>query len=435
MPADTLVEQELLSYADDRREDLISLIQTLVRIPSENTPPTGGELACQLFCRDYLADCGFTTDLYSLNDVPGLTTHPLYWPGRDYTDRPNLAATHKGRGGPSLVLSGHIDTVPRGTLPWTRDPFSGHIEDGRLYGRGSNDMKAGIAANLFVARALHDLGIEPQGRLTIESVVDEEFGGVNGTLAGRLRGYVADAAVISEPSFLRISAAQRGGLTAHITFETQGSGILSGQMEAGVDAQLGWFLSQIPVFAGIRRRTAPEHAAYGHLENPVPVSVLKIYSGPWGSSEPMATATTCKVELFWQTMPGEEFSQVIRQFEEWLRETIAARPGLFAGMPKVEYPVRWLPGSSLTDEQLKGPLVSRLSACAAEVLGTPPPLAGIEGPCDMYIFQQHFGVPAVIWGALGGNTHAADEYVDIESAVRAAKALLLFVYRWGRGTN
>lgn len=431
MPADTLVEQELLSYADAHREDLISLIQTLVRIPSENTPPTGSELACQLFCRDYLADCGFDADLYNLDSVPGLKTHPQYWPGRDYRDRPNLAATRKGRGGPSLILSGHIDTVPRGTLPWTRDPFSGHIENGRLYGRGAIDMKAGIAANLFVARAFQGLGIEPQGRLTIESVVDEEFGGVNGTLAGRLRGYVADAAVISEPSFLRILAAQRGGRTAHITFETPGGGILSGQMEAGVASQLGWFLSEIPAFAAIRRRSAPAHFAYSHLDNPVPVSVLKIHSGPWGWTEPMATANTCKVELFWQTMPGEELVQIDRQFEEWLRETVAARPGLFPEMPKVEYPVRWLPGSSLRENELGGPLVNRLSASAAEVLGTPPPLAGIEGPCDMYIFQQHFGVPAVIWGALGGNMHAADEYVDIESAMQAAKALLLFVYRWG----
>lgn len=435
MPAETLVEQELLSYVDAHRDDLISLIQTLVGIPSENTPPVGGELTCQLFCRDYLADCGFETDLYGLNSVPGLKAHPLYWPGRDYTDRPNLAATREGRGGPSLILSGHIDTVPRGTLPWSHDPFSGHIENGRLYGRGANDMKAGIAANLFVARAFHDLRIKPAGRLTIESVVDEEFGGVNGTLAGRLRGYVADAAVISEPSFLRICPAQRGGRTAHITFETPGGGILSGRMEAGVDAQLGWFLSQIPVFAAIRRRAAPEHSAYRHLENPVPVSVLKIYSGPWGSSEPMATATTCKVELFWQTMPGEELSRVDQQFEDWLRETAAARPGLFPETPKVEYPVRWLPGSSLTEEELNGPLVRGLSACAAEVLGAPPPLAGIEGPCDMYIFQQHFGIPAVIWGAPGGNTHAADEYVEIEPAVRAAKVLLLFAYRWGCGAG
>lgn len=432
MPAETLVEQELLHYADAHRDELAALIQALVRTPSENTPPTGGELACQRFCRDYLADCGFQTDLYELSEVAGLETHPLYWPGRDYRCRPNLAATRKGRGGASLILSGHIDTVPRGTLPWSRDPFSGHIENGRLYGRGSNDMKAGIAANLFTARAFHELGIEPPGRLTIESVVDEEFGGVNGTLAGRLRGYVADAAVISEPSFLRICPAHRGGRTAHITFETPAAGILSSRMEAGVADQLGWFLSRLPDFAAARSTSAPAHSGFAHLENPVPVSVLKIHSGPWGSSEPMATATTCRVELFWQTMPGEEVSRIDRQFEDWLRETVAAQPGLFSAAPKVEFPVRWLPGSSLTDEELKGPLVSRLSACAAEVLGTPPPVAGIEGPCDMYIFQQHFGIPAVIWGASGGNTHAADEYLEIESAVCAAKALLLFVYRWGR---
>ncbi|MGH9665402.1 MAG: M20/M25/M40 family metallo-hydrolase [Bryobacteraceae bacterium] len=75
------------------------------------------------------------------------------------------------------------------------------------------------------------------------------------------------------------------------------------------------------------------------------------------------------------------------------------------------------------------PLVRELAACAAEVLGTPPPVEGIEGPCDMYVFHR-FGIPAVLWGPRGGNTHAADEYLEIDSAVAAAKALLLFVSRW-----
>ena len=87
-------------------------------------------------------------------------------------------------------------------------------------------MKAGIATNLFVAEALSELGIRLAGDLIIESVVDEEFGGVNGTLAGRLRGVHADAAVISEPSFLRVCPAQRGGRTAHLTFSSPNDGIL-----------------------------------------------------------------------------------------------------------------------------------------------------------------------------------------------------------------
>jgi acetylornithine deacetylase len=147
-------------------------------------------------------------DLYYLHDVPGFEKHPLFHPGRDYRQRPNLAARRKGAGGGrSLLLTGHIDTVPSGTQEWTRDPFGGELEDGRIYGRGANDMKAGIAANLFVMECLQELGLSLAGDVLFETVVDEEFGGSNGTLAGRLHGFNADAAIISEPSSLRISAA------------------------------------------------------------------------------------------------------------------------------------------------------------------------------------------------------------------------------------
>ena len=126
--------------------------------------------------------------------------------------RPNVGSRRKGTGGGrSLILSGHIDTVPRGTQPWTRDAFGGEIDGNRLYGRGSNDMKAGVGINLFMAEAVAALRLKLAGDLIVETVADEEFGGVNGTLAGRLRGYVADAAIVTEPSFLRICPAQRGG--------------------------------------------------------------------------------------------------------------------------------------------------------------------------------------------------------------------------------
>lgn len=428
MPADTMVEKELLQYVDAHRDELVTTLQTLVRTPSENTPPAGGEGACQRYCESYLSAAGFKTDLYELGEVEGLKDHPLYAGGREYAGRPNLGAKRRGTGGGrSLILSGHIDTVPRGTLPWSRDPFSAHIENGRLYGRGSNDMKAGIATNLFVARAIHDLGIELRGDLVIESVIDEEFGGVNGTLAGRVRGYLADAAVISEPSFLRICPAQRGGRTVHITLRASSDGILGTGMEDGISGQLAWVLARIQAFAEQRRTGAPRHFAYEHLANPVPVSVLKIHTGPWGTSEPMATACRCQIELFWQTMPGETMEDVDQEFLDWLHGLVAARPELFLEKPLVEFAVRWLPGSSCPGGS---DLIKVLSGCAAEVTGKPPAVAGIEGPCDMYVFHQHFGMPAVIWGARGGNTHLADEYVELDTVFDAAKALLLFVYRW-----
>src|SRR5205085_12478459 len=100
------------------------------------------ELECQNYVAAFLRNCGWGPHVSHLPEVAGLEQHPLYWKGRDYTDRPNVGARHAGKGGGrSLLLSGHIDTVPRGTQRWTREAFGGQIEGDRLYGRGSNDMK------------------------------------------------------------------------------------------------------------------------------------------------------------------------------------------------------------------------------------------------------------------------------------------------------
>jgi acetylornithine deacetylase len=93
----------------------------------------------------------------------------------------------------------------------------------------------------------------------------------------------------------------------------------------------------------------------------------------------------------------------------------------------VEFPFRWLPGSAILKSH---PLVQEFSRAAARALEKAPPVVGFEAPCDMYIFHQEFGMPALLWGVRGGNTHSADEYVEIDSAIVAAKALLIFVCQW-----
>jgi acetylornithine deacetylase len=412
---------------DSHRGRLVEIIQELVRTPSENVPPRGAELACQLKVADFVERCGLEPELYEVDQVPGLRAHPLFAGSREYAGRPNLGARLKGaNGGRSLVLSGHIDTVPRGSGPWTRDPFGGEVEGDRLYGRGSNDMKGGIGTNVFVLEALRELGIRLAGDLVFETVIDEEFGGCTGTLAGRVRGFNADAAVISEPSFLRICPAQRGGRTAHITFKAPGGVLSTGAFPSGTVDQLSHFLSRLPEFAAARRERAPAHAMYPNRDFAVPVTVTKVWTSPWGTTEPITVPEICKVELYWQAMPGETLEAVEGQFTEWLDALTARSPELFPVKPAVEFPIRWLPGSAIAPSE---PVIQVLSDCAQQVLGKPPAVEGIEGPCDLYIFHE-FGMPAVLWGARGGNTHAADEYLEIDSAVAAAKSLLLFVCQW-----
>jgi len=423
------LDRIICEYVDRHQTRLIEIVSDLVKIPSANTPPVGAEGACQSYLAGALRRVGWHPELYRPDKAAGILEHPLFWPGRDYSDRPNLGARRPGvGGGRSLVLSGHIDTVPVGSVPWTHDPFGADIEGNRLYGRGANDMKAGVATNLFVLEALHDLGIELRGDLIFESVVDEEFGGSNGTLAGRLAGFNADAAVFSEPSFLRICPAQRGGRTAHIEFRAPAEGILDENgLGPGVVTQLSHFLSRLSGFADLRRQTAVPHPLYQrHAGDPVPVAVTKIWTGPWGTQEPMAVPGSCRVELYWQTMPGESQQAIDDQFSDWMLGLVASAPKLFNVKPSIKFPIRWLPGS----ESPKSALVEELAACASAVLGNPPAIEGIEGPGDIFLFHELCGIPAVYWGARGANTHAADEYVEIDSVIAATHALLLFVCRW-----
>src|SRR6185437_4177592 len=300
------IEQNLSSYIDQHTDRLVEITRDLVRIPSENMPPAGSEGKCQRYVAGLLQKLGWQPQLYLLDDVPGLKQHPLFFGGRCYDNRPNLGARQKGAGGGrSLLLSGHVDTVPRGSYQWTKDPFGGEVDGNRLFGRGSNDMKAGVATNLFVLECLRELNIRLAGDLLFETVIDEEFGGSNGTLAGRLMGFNADAAIISEPSFLRVCPAQRGGRIAHVTLNASGGVLAEGSLPPGIIDQLTFLLVQIRVFAAQRRKSAKIHAFYSLSADPVPVTVTKIITSPWGTREPITIPEQCKVELYWQTMPGE----------------------------------------------------------------------------------------------------------------------------------
>lgn len=420
------LDQKLSEFVEERKDRLVEIVQDLVRIPSENNAPDGSEGECQKYIAECLQNIGLTSQLYTPDEAPGIHEHPLFWPGRNYTNRPNLNAILSGHGtGKSLVLSGHIDTVPVGSDEWTYPPFSGKIEGNRLYGRGSCDMKSGIAANLFVFEALREMDISLAGDLIFESVVDEEFGGVNGTLAGRLMGFNADAAIISESTGNRVCPAQRGGRTLQITFTAPNSGILSTVSSVGVIEQLRIFLNALPEFVHVRKVSAPSHLFYKHLENPVPVSVSRIHTAPWGTSEPPNVPPRCQVELFWQTVPGEELEVIDRQFIEWWQGFLSKHSSEFSIDPGLNYPIRWLPGSSMDD----GPFLEQFVKNAEDTQEGSVQVCGIEGPCDLFVFHE-FHVPALLWGPEGANLHMPDEYLEIDSLVRSTRTLLAFVCQW-----
>ena len=203
-----------------RREQILDWTKKLVAFPSENRPPDGAEAGAQEFLAGECRALGWDVELSLPTEAPGAEVHRYWLPNRNYpAGRCNLAARWKGRGGGrSLLFSGHVDVAPFEPDNWKIcRPYEPRVVDGRLYGRGTADMKGGLAAAYWAMRILREEGFSPAGDLLYESVVDEEFAGGNGTLAARLRGFNADLAVLTEPTRMQVCPACLGAFLGDIS--------------------------------------------------------------------------------------------------------------------------------------------------------------------------------------------------------------------------
>ena len=413
------------------RDEIVQVVQDLVRLPSRNTPPTGEEKACQVYIGDYLQGVGLSADLYEPDQVPGLLDHPAYWPGRTYKDRPNVASILAGRGGGrSLLLTGHVDTVPLGEGAWSKPPFGAEVHDGRLYGRGSIDMKGPLGAMLVLYKALAEQQIPLRGTLSFESVVDEEVGGVNATIAGRLRYGPMEGAVLAEASQLQIYPATRGILATDFIFTSaEGTWLdVGSSLDKSADAvrQMGIFLTHLDELRAVRR-SQPVPPLYRGYADPAPVEVTKVYAGGWGNQVPMAVPTAGYIELIVQVLPGEDQATVARQQKEWLESVIERNQASFATRPQTHQRIRWLAPTAIDPAH---PLVTTLADSVAQVTGQRPAILGAPFACDMFALHQFFQTPCVVFGPIGANAHAPDEYVDLESLFTFWESLLQFVLAW-----
>jgi acetylornithine deacetylase len=414
------------------QDEITRLSQELLRIPSRNTPPTGEEAACQRHVAAYLREAGLEVDMYRPDEAPGMVEHAAYWPGRDYTDRPNIHSLQKGAGGGrSLLLTGHVDTVALGDNVWTHGPFVAEIEDGKLYGLGSIDMKGPMAAMAVLFKALKQKGIRLKGDLAYEMVVDEEEGGVNATIAGRLKYGRMDAALIPEGTDLKLYPAARGALITDFIFRSgKGTWLDVGKrVDKSADAvrQAGLFLAHIDELSRIRQASHPSHPLYALYPDPVPVQVTKVYAGGWGPDVPIAVPPEARIEVIMQALPGEQRADVYGQMTGWLNDLMARYPDDFPEPPELRHRIRWMVPTAIDPGH---PLVAAMADAATPVLGHPPEIMGAPYACDMFALHQIFDMPGILFGPTGANAHAADEYIELDSLYAFWKALLRFVLLW-----
>lgn len=399
----------------------IYLLQQLIRFPSV----TGQEADVQEYLASYLREAGFKIDRWCPKREE-LADHPSFSDdGLPLGQRPVVVAKWNGnkKEGASLILNGHIDVVPPGEgSRWTDGAWSGTVRDGRIWGRGSCDMKAGLVAGIIALSALKESGFVPGGDIYLQSVIGEETGGA-GTLATIVRGYRADAAIILEPT--RLAICPTGAGAASFRIHVPGRAAHAAMRLEGVSAIEKFYA----ILDAVRSVETERHVNFHHplfqsSELVAPISIGKITAGDWPSTVPekLVAEGRCGV------LPGEKIRQARHVMEAAVRTAADADPWLREHPPTIE----WFEGQfEPADTPVDAEIVRTLSGAHEKICGTPPVVHGVSYGSDLRFFTNDAAMDAVLYGP--GDVrfaHSLDESVPISEVMQAAKVIAATIVQW-----
>ena len=325
----TSVAQTLLQKIDGSRDKAISFLRQMIAIPSV----TGDEAKIQKFLADYMAKIGLDVDMWE-TDWEELKKHPGYRPvDRGYEGRPNIVATLKGTGGGrSLLLNGHTDVIPvGGGEGWSDDPWSATIKNGRIYGRGSADMKSGVASHIMAVECLLAAGLKTKGDVYINIVIDEEVSG-HGTLDTVIRGYKADAGISGETSDLAVQPACIGRIWFEIEIHGKPAGIQK-RYEGISGIDLGNKIVKAVADLEAKRVATVTHPLYPNALDTLPCIIGSFSAGNYPSAFP----ANCLLKGSIGTVPGEDHEGVKRSLVEQVARAAAEDPWMKHNPPKVRF--------------------------------------------------------------------------------------------------
>ena len=323
--------------------------------------------------------------------------------------RVSITGRLKGTGGgKSLMLNAHYDTVG---VEGMSEPFSGAVRNGRLYGRGSFDMKGSLAASIGAVKTLVDSGARLRGDVVIAAVADEEYGSLGtADILTRIR---TDGAIVTEPTALNACLAHKGYLWIEVV--TEGRAAHGSKVEFGIDAnmRMGWFLADL---SKLERELAarPAHPLVGP-----PSLHAALLSGGAGLST-YAPRSTLQIER--RTIPGETETQVMAEIQGII-DRLSAREPTFRATAKAFF-VR--PPFEVPRE---AGLVRTLSGAFQRALGRTPVIVGDTPWMDSALTSES-GIETMVFGPGGTGAHANEEYVEVDSMIDCAAVLAETAKEW-----
>jgi acetylornithine deacetylase len=433
------VERRVCEAIESRSDELVALASDLVGLDTtarEVGDPPRDEAALQEHLARRLGAAGAEVDLWE-PDAQELAGMPLVPPGLDFTGRPQLIARRPGNGsGRTLVLNGHIDAVsaePR--QAWASDPLAAQVRDGKLYGRGSCDMKGGVAAMVFAVEALSGTGVQLAGDLLVATNTDEESSGAGGTALVQ-RGLRADAGIVTEPTGFAVWVACRGseyglirvpGRPGHAEVRQpdwrQGGAVNAIEKSAVV----------LDAIASLRNDWAVRDGLdHPYLSRPSLLPTMA-RSGEW----PVTYPAECDLTIVVMYLPAQADARgwgadVRSEVERWIARESAADDWLAEHPPAIEW---WPNGVMPFEIPASEPIVDTALQATADV-GRPGSLSGLDSWYDGATLTKLAGIPSIGYGPQGFDpdgvsvAHMIDEYVPVDGLIGCAQGLAVCAMRF-----
>ena len=407
----------LMNYIDEHTAEIVTSLSELTRVPSVSGSDAENDiqhrLAADLECS------GLEVDRWQIDLDKTMATDGFPGVEVDRREAWGLVARLQGRhDGPSLMLNSHVDVVPPGNRDaWAHpDPFSGTADAVLVHGRGTCDMKGGLIAAHWAARAIAALRVPLAGDLLIACVQGEEDGGL-GTFATLHRGWRADACVIPEPTSLDISPANSGSLTFRL--HVQGLATHASRRTSGVSAIEKFF----PIFSALRRLEAARNVDTGPLMAPwdiaYPIEVGIVRSGNWASTVPESLTA----EGRYGVAIGEGVEEARAAFVAAIAEACCADPWLRDHPVEIEWwGGQFAPGLTPLDSSV----IATLRRAHNTVSMHPQQTWASPYGSDLRLLTGLGGIPTVQYGP--GNAqlaHGPNESVPIAEVIAATRTLAL----------
>ncbi len=412
-------EQKVLDTVNGLTDDILNFTSELVAEPS-----TLGNEGGAIDVMDHkLQELGFQTTRLEL-DNKELEAHPGFAPVPwSLQGKQNVVATlpPAQKGGKSAIFNGHLDVVDAGNHDyWSHDPYQPYRHDGWLYGRGSGDMKSGVAAMTYAAHAISKAGFSLRAPLTIEGVVEEECSG-NGATACMAAGYDAEAVLIPEPFGPTILASQVGVLWFKVCLKGISTHVL--QALSGVNAIEKCYLliSALHELETELNASIPEQ--YKDHTHPINLNIGIIQGGNWPSTVPAEAAFHARLSYF----PEMTYVEIAQRIDDAIRTAAKKDPWLKANPPQVEYYGFRSDGHNV-DRNL--PAFTVLDSCHKSLTGKKAGTYIATCTTDLRAFYHYGNNQPTCFGPVAENIHGIDERVDIDSIMHVARTYALFLARW-----